>query len=298
MLARSYGTMPDGTPVELFSLGKPPGLVAHVITYGGTIVRLDVPDRDGVAGNVVLNLRSLEDYIAQDAYLCAIVGRYANRIGGAAFRLDGNKYRLSDNDNGDCLHGGQVGFNKYVWQVVEWRDAPEPRLTLRHVSPDGDQGFPGTLKTEVTYTVIGGGTLAIDFRAEADRPTVLNLINHTYFNLAGPGSGDVLDHKVTIAAERFTPTNAQEIPTGELKDVTGTPFDFREPYAIGARIENDDPQLKYAHGYDHNFVLAKLHAPRRNSRPAATSRQPAVSSRSTPPSPDCSSIRAIISTDL
>ncbi|MFD0986337.1 aldose epimerase family protein [Methyloligella solikamskensis] len=267
MLARSYGTMPDGTPVELFSLGRAPGLVAHVITYGGTIVGLDVPDRDGVDGNVVLNLASLSDYVAQEAYLCALVGRYANRIGGAAFTLDGTEYHLSDNDNGDCLHGGRVGFNRCVWQVVEWKDAPEPRLTLRHVSPDGDQGFPGTLRTEVTYTVTGGDTLAIDFRAETDRPTVLNLINHTYFNLSGPGSGDVLDHEVTIAADRFTPIDADEIPTGELRDVAGTPFDFRTPHTIGACIDDDDPQLKYASGYDHNFVLADT--PRRTPQFAA-----------------------------
>ncbi len=261
MLARSYGTMRDGTPVELFSLGSPPGLVAHVITYGGTILRLDVPDRGGVSDNVVLNLPSLADYVAQNAYLCAIVGRYANRIGGASFTLDGTTFRLSDNDRGDCLHGGRIGFNKYVWQVVEWRDAPQPRLTLRHVSPDGDQGFPGTLTTEVTYSVVDGNTLAIHFRAETDRPTVLNLINHIYFNLAGPGSGDILDHEVTIAADRFTPADKDEIPTGELRDVAGTPFDFRAPHPIGARIGDGDPQLRYAGGYDHNFVLAEASRP-------------------------------------
>ncbi len=272
MLARSYGTMLDGTPVELFSLGRSPGLVAHVITYGGTILRLDVPDRDGISGNVVLNLPSLADYMDQDAYLCALVGRYANRIGHASFTLDGTEYRLSDNDHGDCLHGGRNGFNKYVWQVVEWRDAPEPRLTLRHVSPDGDQGFPGTLTTEVTYSVVDGTTLAIDFRAEADRPTVLNLINHTYFNLAGPENGDILDHEVTIAADRFTPTDAHEIPTGELRDVAGTPFDFRDACKLGAHIDADDPQLKYACGYDHNFVLAE--APRSSPEFAARCHEP------------------------
>lgn len=256
MLARCYGTTPDGTPVELFSLGRAPGLVAHVITYGGTIVGLDVPGRDGMRGNVVLNLPSLDSYFDQDAYLCAAVGRYANRIANAAFTLDGNTYRLSDNDNGDCLHGGRIGFNKAVWQVRDYTEGPAPSLTLRHVSPDGDQGFPGTLQTEVTYSVVGGNTLAIDFRAETDRPTVLNLINHTYFNLTGPGSGDILDHEVMIAANRFTPTDAKQIPTGELRDVAGTPFDFRSPRKLGARIDDDDPQLTYAGGYDHNFVLA------------------------------------------
>ncbi|MEG6507616.1 aldose epimerase family protein [Methyloligella sp. 2.7D] len=247
--------MPDGTPVERYVLGQAPGLVAHILTYGGTIAYLEVPDRTGTRANVVLDLASLDDYRKQDAYLCALVGRYANRIAGAAFSLDGETFRLSDNDDGDCLHGGRIGFNKAVWQVVSQGETPEPHLTLRHISPDGDQGFPGTLTVEVTYSVIGGNTLRIAYRATTDRPTVLNLTNHTYFNLKGAGCGDVLDHEVTIAAERFTPTDKRQIPTGEMLPVAGTPFDFRKPQKIGARIGEPDPQLETALGYDQNFVL-------------------------------------------
>ena len=255
MLVRSYGAMPDGAAVELYTLGNESGLRAQIITYGGTIVALETPDRTGVRDNVVLALPSLADYRAQDSYLGALVGRFANRIGGAAFTLDCRKFRLSRNDGGNCLHGGQIGFNKAVWQVVASVDEPEPRLTLRHHSPDGDQGFPGAVTVEASYTVSRGTTLRIDYRAESDRPTVINLTNHTYFNLGGAACADVLEHEVMIAADRFTPVNAQLIPTGELRDVAGTPFDFREPHQIGARIGARDEQLAFALGYDQNFVV-------------------------------------------
>jgi aldose 1-epimerase len=255
MLIERYGTAPDGTPVDLYTLGGEGGLRAQIMTYGGTIVALDVPDRSGTRANVVLSLPSLEHYLAQDAYLGALVGRYANRIGGASFTLDGRQYQLSKNDGGNCLHGGRIGFNKAVWDVIDRADQPEPRLALRHVSPDGDQGFPGTLMLDVTYTVCGGSALRIDYRAETDGPTVVNFTNHAYFDLSGGASADVLDHEVTIAAEQFTPVNAQLIPTGEMRLVEDTPFDFREPHAIGARIGERDDQLIAALGYDHNFVL-------------------------------------------
>jgi aldose 1-epimerase len=190
----------------------------------------------------------------QDAYLGAMIGRYANRIGGASFTLDGHEYRVSKNEGESCLHGGLVGFNKAVWQVVEATDMPEPRLTLRHLSPDGDQGFPGVVVLDVTY-VVSGDTLRIEYRAEADRPTVVNFTNHAYFNLSGGASTSILDHEVTIAADRFTPIDDRLIPTGEMRDVAGTPFDFHEPHAIGARIGEQDEQLALALGYDHNFVL-------------------------------------------
>jgi len=255
MLVRSYGVTPDGAAVDLHTLGNDSGLRAQVITYGGTIVAIETPDRRGVRTNVVLALPSLADYVAQDAYLGALVGRYANRIGGASFVLDGSEYHVSKNDGDNCLHGGRIGFNKAVWTVVASADEPEPRLTLRHISPDGDQGFPGAVTLEVTYVVSGGNTLRLEYRAEADCPTVVNFTNHAYFNLGGSACADILEHELMIAVERFTPVNTQLIPTGEMRDVAGTPFDFREPHAIGARIGERDEQLTAALGYDHNFIL-------------------------------------------
>ena len=255
-LARSsYGVTPDGAAVDLYALGDNAGLRAQIITYGGTIIGIETPDREGIRANVVLSLPTLADYVTQDAYLGALVGRYANRIGGASFLLDGREYHLSENDGDNCLHGGRLGFNKAIWRVVESGEAPEPRITLRHTSPDGDQGFPGAVALEVTYRVLRGNTLRIDYRAEADRPTVINFTNHSYFDLGGAATPDILDHEVTIAAERFTPVDAQLIPTGEMRAVTATPFDFREPHPIGARLAERDDQLVAALGYDHNFIL-------------------------------------------
>jgi aldose 1-epimerase len=256
MLARSYGVTPQGAPVDLYSLGNDVGLRAHVITYGGTLVGIETPDRKGARANVILALPSLADYLAQDSYLGALIGRFANRIGGASFALDGIEYQLSKNDGDNCLHGGCIGFNKAVWHVVAYADAPEPHLTLRHSSPDGDQGFPGRVVLEVTYGISDGDSLRIDYRAEADRPTVVNFTNHAYFNLGGAGNGDILGHEVMIAADRFTPIDADLIPTGETRAVVGTPFDFRTPRLIGAGIGEQDEQLERALGYDHNFILA------------------------------------------
>jgi len=273
MFVRSYGVMPDGAAVDLYALESETGLRAKVITYGGAIVEIEVPDRKGARDNVVLALPSLADYVSQDAHLGALIGRYANRIGGASFVLDGHEYRLSKNDGDNCLHGGKIGFDKAVWHLVDSVDAPEPHLTLRHVSPDGDQGFPGAVTLEVTYSVVEGDTLRIDYRAETDRPTVVNFTNHAYFNLGSASSADILDHDVTIAAERFTPIDEQLIPTGEMQDVAGTPFDFRTWRPIGARIGEPDKQLEWALGYDHNFVLD----PQPSGKPqlAARARDPA-----------------------
>ena len=264
--------MPDGAAVDLYTLGRETGLLAHVITYGGTIVGIEIPDRNGVRDNVVLALPSLAEYIAQDSYLGAVVGRFANRIGGASFVLDGNEYCLSKNDGDNCLHGGRIGFNKAVWSVVDLADDPEPRLTLRHSSPDGDQGFPGTAILEVTYVVSGGDTLRIDYQAETDCPTVINFTNHAYFNLGGPASTDILEHEMMIVADRFTPINSQLIPTGEIRDVAATPFDFRSPHPIGSRIGQRDEQLEAAFGYDHNFVLRPI--PRGQLQLAARAHDP------------------------
>ncbi|MGD9657852.1 MAG: aldose epimerase family protein [Methylocystis sp.] len=256
MHARLYGVTPDGATVDLYTLGNESGLRAHVITYGGAIVGIETPDRNGARANVVLALPSLADYLAQDSYFGALIGRYANRIDGASFALDGVQYRLSKNENGNCLHGGRVGFNKAVWRVIDYVDEPESRLTLRHFSPDGDQGFPGGITVDATYSVSGGNTLRITYHAESDRPTVANFTNHVYFNLGGETTRNILDHEVTIAADRFLPVNARLIPTGAMRAVADSPFDFREPHAIGARIGETDEQLAAALGYDHNYVLA------------------------------------------
>ena len=267
---RSYGVMPNGAAIDLYTLGNETGLRAQVITHGGTIVGIEIPDRKGVRDNVVLALPSLAEYLAQDSYLGALIGRFANRIGGASFVLDGSEYHLSKNDGDNCLHGGRIGFNKATWHVVDRADDPEPRLTLRHTSPDGDQGFPGTVVLEVTYVVSGENTLRIGYQAETDRPTVVNFTNHAYFNLGGPASADILEHELMIVAERFTPVDNQLIPTGQTRDVADTPFDFREPHPIGGRIGQQDEQLEAALGYDHNFILRP--SPRGELRLAARAR--------------------------
>ncbi len=255
MPKRSYGVTADGTKVDLYTLGGEAGLRVQVITYGGTIVGIEAPDRSGRRGNVILTLPSLADYVGQDSYLGALIGRFANRIGGAMFVLDGTAHRLSKNDGDNCIHGGWIGFNKAVWEAADWIDGAEPCLTLRHVSPDGDQGFPGAVTVEVTYTVSGENTLRISYRAQTDRPTVINLTNHTYFDLGGAACADILDHELMLAAEFFTPVNKRLIPTGQLEAVAGTPFDFLEPRPIGARIYERNDQLADGPGYDHNFVL-------------------------------------------
>jgi aldose 1-epimerase len=269
---RSYGVMTNGAAVDLYTLGKETGLRVQVITYGGTIVGIEIPDRKGVRENVVLALPSLAEYLAQDSYLGALIGRFANRIGGASFILDESEYCLSKNDGDNCLHGGRTGFNKAIWRVVDRAEDPEPRLTLRHSSPDGDQGFPGAVVLEVTYVVSGGNTLRIRYQAETDRSTVVNFTNHAYFNLGGPASADILEHELMIAAERFTPVDNKLIPTGQTRDVADTPFDFRKLHPIGSRIGQRDEQLEAALGYDHNFVLRP--SPRSELRLAARAGDP------------------------
>lgn len=245
--------MPNGAAVELYVLndGK---VEAGIITYGGVVVSLRTPDRNGKLDDVVLGCDSVEKYIEQTAHFGGIVGRYANRIAHGTFQLDGHTYSIPKNDGDNALHGGPQGFDKVLWSAKPIADGIE----LTYVSKDGDQGFPGTLTTKVRYS-LDGGALKIDYSATTDKDTVLNLTNHSYFNLAGQGNGDILQHVVMIAASRITPVDANLIPTGELKSVEGTPFDFRTPHTVGERIEVDDPQLRLGHGYDHNFVLD--HAP-------------------------------------
>jgi aldose 1-epimerase len=246
---QAFGHTPEGTPIDLYSL-KDGKIEVDIMTYGGIVVSLRVPDRDGKLEDVVLGCDSVEKYVTQTAHFGGIIGRYANRIAHGTFQLDGNTYHIPKNDGDNALHGGLIGFDKVVWEAKQIPDGVE----FTHVSKDGDQGFPGTLTTHVRYTVTGGA-LRIEYSATTDRHTVLNLTNHSYFNLKGQGNGDVLETVLEIDASRLTPVDATLIPTGELKSVEGTPFDFRKPHAIGEWINSDDPQLSLGHGYDHNFVL-------------------------------------------
>jgi aldose 1-epimerase len=246
-----FGKTEDGTPVELYTLqdGK---LTVRIMTYGGIVVSLEVPDRDGKPADVVLGFDSLDGYIktGNKPYMGAIIGRFANRIAGGTFQLNGKTFHVPRNDGDNALHGGLIGFNKKVWEAREINNGVE----LTYVSKNGEQGFPGTLTTTVRYTV-SGNELRIEYSATTDADTVLNLTNHSYFNLKGQGNGNILDHQMKINAHRFTPTNANLIPTGELAPVAGTPFDFLKSTVIGLRIDADNQQLKLAHGYDHNWVL-------------------------------------------
>jgi aldose 1-epimerase len=253
-VAERLGATPDGTPVARYTLDNGRGLRARVLTYGCAVETIEVPDRDGRPGNVVLGCASLGDYLTKSRYFGAVVGRYGNRIAGGRFELDGKEHRLARNNGANSLHGGERGFDKRVWDVLA---AGERRLSLGYVSADGEEGFPGALQVSVTYTVTDDDALRIDYRATTDLPTVLNLTNHSYFNLAGEGSGDVYGHRVTLNAARYTPVDPGQIPTGELAPVKGTPFDFTRACAIGERIHDPHPQLLIGQGYDHNHVLDK-----------------------------------------
>ena len=246
----AFGEMPDGSKIEIFTLEEG-ALRARVMTYGARLVSLEVPDRTGKVGDIVLGYESLTPYTKDPkSYFGSIVGRYGNRIAHAQFSLDGKTYHLPVNDGVNTLHGGLVGFDKLVWHGHEIPHGVE--LTL--VSKNGDQGFPGTLTARVRYT-LEAHALKIEYFATTDQDTVLNLTNHSYFNLAGEGNGDILKHLVTIPADRYTPVDSGLIPTGELAPVAGTPLDFHKATAIGARIDSDMEQMKLAGGYDHNYVL-------------------------------------------
>ena len=258
MTIQTFGKMPDGTPVELFTLSDGV-LEARIINYGGIVVSLKAPDRNGKPGDVVLGFDRLEEYLADNngpgpGYFGAVIGRYANRIARGKFVLDGKKYSLPLNNGGNSLHGGPYGFHNVVWKAK----AIDHGVELTYLSKDGEAGYPGNLTATVRYTV-AKGELRIDYSATTDKHTVVNLTNHSYFNLAGNGRGDILSHQLTLRAARFTPVDAGLIPTGELKAVAGTPFDFLNATAIGERIDAnggaDDEQLHRGEGYDHNWVL-------------------------------------------
>lgn len=250
-----FGTAPDGTPVEIYTLRNKAGVEARICTYGGIVVSLKVPDRSGILGDVVLGYDSLDGYLKSSPYFGCLVGRYGNRIAKGQFSLDGVRYTLATNNGPNHLHGGVQGFDKRVWKASATSSGEGPRLELTYVSPDGEEGFPGTLSVKAVYTLTADNGLRLDYEATTDKPTVLNLTQHSYFNLAG--KGDILGHDVQIDADRFTPVDATLIPTGELKPVVGTPFDFRKPTAIGARIHQADEQLTFGGGYDHNWVISK-----------------------------------------
>lgn len=245
--------LPDGAEAEEFALDDGRGMAARVGTYGARLLSLRVPGRGGAPVEVALGYDRLEDWAADDGYLGATVGRCANRIAGGRFVLDGRAHQVPVNRPPNALHGGPRGFDKAVWRAEPAGDG-EAALALFHASPDGDQGFPGALRARVRYALTGDGALRLDYEAETDRPTVVNLTNHAYFNLAG--GGDVLGHALLIAADAFTPVDAALVPTGEVRPVAETPFDFRAPARVGARVdEPGDEQLRIAGGYDHNFVL-------------------------------------------
>lgn len=253
IVKQPFGTTNDGMAVSLFTLNNDQGVEARITNYGGILVALYTPDRTGQPGDIVLGFDTLDHYLQGHPYFGSIVGRNANRTAGGKFTLDGVTYTLAQNNGPNHLHGGLVGFDKVVWQAEEVTAEGVVGLKLLYVSPDGEEGYPGTLTTEVVYTLTNANELRIDYVATTDKATIVNLTNHTYFNLAG--GGDILNHVVYLNADRFTPVDATLIPTGELRDVANTPMDFRQPMAIGARIDAGYEQLQLGGGYDHNWVL-------------------------------------------
>ncbi len=250
-----FGTTADGSAADLYTLTNSSGMQAKITSYGGIVTQLHVPDRDGQTADVVLGYDRLSSYVKASPYFGCITGRYANRIAKGRFSIDGREYRLATNNPPNHLHGGKVGFDKRLWSARPVSGLGRAGVELTYTSPDGEEGYPGTLDCKVTYWLTSGNELQIDYEATADQPTHVNLTHHSYFNLAGAGSGDILDHEVELFASKFVPTDRTNIPLGELQDVAGTPFDFRRPHAIGERIGQRDAQLSAGRGYDHNWVI-------------------------------------------
>ncbi|MFE2046932.1 aldose epimerase family protein [Streptomyces sp. NPDC059459] len=251
-----FGRLADGTKVHRWSLENG-GTRMKVLSYGGVVQSLEVPDRRGRYANVSAGFADLDDYVASSPYFGALIGRYGNRIGRGRFTLDGKAYQLSVNDGEQSLHGGAQGFDKRVWDVEPFTAGSDVGLVLYYTSVDGEMGYPGTLRSKVTYTLTRRGEWRVDYEATTDKATVVNLTSHVYWNLAGEGSGTIEDHELSIAASRYTPTDAGLIPTGELAKVSGTPFDFRRGKAVGRDLRDAHPQLVTAKGFDHNWVLDK-----------------------------------------
>jgi aldose 1-epimerase len=256
---KSFGRLPDGRDTQLYTLRNASGFQVDITNYGGTIVRLLAPDRDGKLADVTLGFDSVEPYPKQSPYFGALIGRVGNRIANGTFTLDGKTYRLAKNNKpggiGCTLHGGLVGFDKVMWDAESTTRDGQPALRLRYTSKDGEEGFPGKLSVEVVYSLTSGNGLRIEYSATTDKATPINLTNHAYFNLAGEGSGTILDHVLMVKAKHYTPVDQGLIPTGDLSPVAGTPFDFTVPHVIGERVNVDHEQLRFGGGYDHNFVL-------------------------------------------
>ena len=252
LVESEFGSL-DGQSVKLFTLTNDSGAEVAITEYGGIVVSLMVPDRDGNLGDVVLGFEDLDSYIADTPYFGAITGRYANRIAGGRFEIDGTSYELPLNNGPNSLHGGLKGFDKVIWRAKPTESGDG--VAFSYVSADGEEGYPGTLESKVTYTWTDRNELRIDYIASTDKPTVVNLTNHSYFNLKDGGASPILGHQLTINADSYTPIDATLIPTGEIAPLAGTPLDFREPTEIGARIEDASEQLAFGSGYDHNYVL-------------------------------------------
>ena len=258
---KPFGTAPDGQAVTLYTLTNPKGMQISIMNYGGIVQSLQVPDKTGKLGDIVLGYDSLDKYIANSPYFGAIVGRYANRIAKGRFTLDGKSYQLAVNNGVNSLHGGKIGFDKVVWTATPLPNEKDGAVGLRlhYLSKNGEENYPGNLSVDVTYTLGTDNTLSLDYKATTDQDTVLNLSSHVYWNLNGQGSGSILDQTAYINADTFTPTDTTQIPTGVLAPVAGTPLDFRTPTPIGAHINDNNDQLAAGMGYDHNWVLNKSH---------------------------------------
>jgi aldose 1-epimerase len=250
-----FGKLPDGREVSQFTLRNGAGITVQVINYGATITSLLVPDRNGKMADVVLGYDSVQGYMEGTSYFGAIVGRYGNRIGKGQFSLDGKQYQVTINDGENHLHGGKIGFNKVLWDVKKVAESPDPSIQLQYVSPDGEEGYPGTVTLKVSYTLTGKNELRIDYEGTTDKATILNPTQHSYFNLSGSFTNAILDHLVLIDSDGITPVDKGLIPTGQIMSVANTPFDFRTPMAIGAHINDQNEQIALGHGYDHNWVL-------------------------------------------
>ena len=264
-----FGRLPDGTPVDRFTLNNGRGLEVQLMSYGAAIISVRAPDRRGRVADVVLGFDAFDDYLTRSRYFGTVVGRFGNRIARGRFVLDGAPFQLAINNGANHLHGGERGFDRVVWKAEPFERDAGVGIVFTYTSRDGEEGYPGTLTVSVTYTLTARNEIRLDYRATSDKPTPINLTNHSYFNLAGRGGGDVLTHQLTLDADRYTPVDETQIPTGEIAAVAGTPFDFRTATAIGARIDGEDQQLRRGNGYDHNFVVNGWSGSRPGTRRAA-----------------------------